>query len=86
MPVGLSAEDQLAADLRAALAAHDTERARELLNGVLSTLSRSSKRVRDAYLWDIWRRAGAVKPPDLPPFRHGPPQAQSDAQILSPEG
>jgi len=67
MPEDLSAEDQLAAELKAALDAHDIDRAKALLDGVIDSLNRASKTTRDQYLWDIWRRAGAVKPPDLPP-------------------
>jgi hypothetical protein len=68
VPPEVSPEDQLAAELKAALDAHDIDRAKALLAGVTDSLNGASKRTRDAYLWEIWRRVGAVKPPDLPPF------------------
>lgn len=68
MPDDVSPEDVLAAELRAALDAHDVDRAKALLDGVKHSANRASKGTLDDYLWDIWRRVGAVKPPDLPPF------------------
>ena len=68
MPDDVSPEDLLAAELRAALDAHDVDRAKALLDGVIDSFRPTSKTTRDKYLWDIWRRVGAVKPPDLPPF------------------
>ena len=67
----VSLEDQLAAELKAALDAHDLDRAKALLAGVTSSANQVGKSKVDEYLWDIWRRVGAVKPPDLPPFSRG---------------
>jgi len=60
-------EDRLVSDLKEALAAGDSERAKALIAGVPSGVSKTTKAAREKFLWEIWSRVG-FKPPDLPPF------------------